>query len=143
MRQQQDHDLTSGSTPQLRVLVVDDNALFRTHLTRWLAHLTPMDVVGQASSGRDAVELAVQLRPDVILMDTSMMPMNGFEAVRQIKQAQVRSRIVLMATNRREEYAEEFIFFSDGFLQKDEIFTELIPLLAGMFPYCRLSESLK
>jgi len=118
----------------IRLLLVDDNPLFRGHLERWLNRRTTINVIGLADSGREAVLLSTQLCPDVVLMDTGMAPMSGFEAAKQIRHAQIPSRIVLMATNRREEYAEEFNFYCDGFLQKDQLLTELIPLLTGLFP---------
>lgn len=123
------------SAASLRLLLVDDNLLFRGHLERWLDRRTIIHVVGLADSGREAVLLSTQLRPDVVLMDTGMAPMSGFEAAKQIRHAQIPSRIVLMATNRREEYAEEFNFYCDGFLEKDQLLTELIPLLTALFPY--------
>ena len=117
------------------MLLVDDNPLFLVHLARWLSRQMTIDIVGQAHSGREGVLLSEQLRPDVILMDTGMMPMNGFDTLKQIKHARVSSRIVLMSTNRLEEYSEEFILCSDGFVQKDELFSQLFPLLARLFPY--------
>lgn len=120
--------------PPIRLLVVDDNEVFLTHLVRWLSRRSGIEVAGQAGSGREGVVMAERLRPDLVLMDTNMAPMNGFEAVKQIKRARIRSRIVLMSSSRIEEYCEEFVFYADGFLQKDDVFAELMPLLANLFP---------
>ena len=138
MRQEPSSISAPRSTLSLRMLLVDDNPLFLVHLARWLSRQMTIDIVGQAHSGREGVLLSEQLRPDVILMDTGMMPMNGFDTLKQIKHARVSSRIVLMSTNRLEEYSEEFILCSDGFVQKDELFSQLFPLLARLFPYHRL-----
>ena len=135
MRQDPSSISAPRSTLSLRMLLVDDNPLFLVHLARWLSRQMTIDIVGQAHSGREGVLLSEQLRPDVILMDTGMMPMNGFDVLKQIKHARVSSRIVLISTNRLEEYSEEFILCSDGFVQKDELFGQLFPLLARLFPY--------
>jgi DNA-binding NarL/FixJ family response regulator len=68
----------------IRVLVVDDQELVRTGFAMILAHQPDFDVVGEASDGASAVELARTLRPDVVLMDLRMPVMDGVEATRRI-----------------------------------------------------------
>ena len=67
-----------------RVLVVDDNGLFRDGLVGLLGRLTDIDVVGAAGSGEEALRRAPVLRPDVVLMDINMPGMGGVEATRQL-----------------------------------------------------------
>ncbi|CAG0977118.1 partial Response regulator GacA, partial [Anaerolineae bacterium] len=68
----------------IRVLIVDDHTLFRDGLRALLASIPDIDVVGEAASGADALRLARELQPEVILMDIQMPDLNGIEATRQI-----------------------------------------------------------
>ena len=69
---------------KITVLLAEDHAVVRQGLTTLLLTEGSFEVVGQAQTGRDAVRLAAQLRPDVILMDIAMPVLNGIEATRQI-----------------------------------------------------------
>ncbi|WP_344941739.1 response regulator transcription factor [Sphaerisporangium flaviroseum] len=68
----------------LRVLVVDDHPMFRYGLVRLLDSYPDLETAGQASNGREAVELAVELQPDVVVMDLNMPELDGVEATRRI-----------------------------------------------------------
>ena len=70
-----------------RVLIADDHTLFRDGLRVLLASIPEIEVVGEAASGREALKLAVEHQPDVILMDIQMPDLNGIEATRQILHA--------------------------------------------------------
>ena len=80
----------------LRVLVVDDVAEVRRELCRLLPLLAPVEVVGEAANGLDALQLAVALAPDTIVMDLEMPILDGYEAARRIKQAQPGCRVVAL-----------------------------------------------
>ena len=69
---------------QIRVLVVDDIPETRDHLTKLLGFESDIDVVGAAASGREALEMAVRLSPDVVLMDINMPDMDGITATEQL-----------------------------------------------------------
>jgi DNA-binding NarL/FixJ family response regulator len=71
----------------LRILVADDHPLFRDGLRALLASVDDANVVGEASTGREAVELTLDLQPDVVLMDLHMPKVNGIEATRQVVEA--------------------------------------------------------
>ncbi len=68
----------------IKVLLVDDHEMVRLGVSAYLSAQPDMEVVGEAESGEKGVELALQLRPDIILMDLVMEPMDGIEATKQI-----------------------------------------------------------
>lgn len=89
--------------PELRILVVDDHALFREGLTSLLEAEDDIEVVGQASSGAQAITLASELQPDIILMDIRMDGLNGIEATRRILEAQPDTRIIMLTMVERDD----------------------------------------
>ncbi len=80
----------------VRVLVVDDHALFAEALMLTLGIDRRIEVVGSASSGAEAVSLAAALRPDVVLMDVHMPSMDGIEATRRVRNVSPGSRVVMV-----------------------------------------------
>lgn len=80
----------------LRVLVADDHALFRHGVANLLAAEVGFEVVGEAVDGRQALEMALELMPDVVLMDVSMPVMDGLEATRRIKAEVPAVRVVIL-----------------------------------------------
>lgn len=81
-----------------RVLIADDQTLFRTGLTSLLSADERVDVVGQAIDGNDAVKQATKLKPDVVLMDIKMPNMDGIEATRQIVESMPGTKILILTT---------------------------------------------
>lgn len=75
------------SGESLRILLVDDHPLVRNGLRALLSSVPAMSVVGEAANGREAITQALELQPDIILMDLHMPELNGVEATRQIVQA--------------------------------------------------------
>ena len=92
---------TSGG--KIRILLADDHSVMREGLARLLSQETDFEVVGQASDGQEAVALAANLLPDVILMDISMPRMNGIEATRMIHQQHPDIRIIGLSLYQAEE----------------------------------------
>ena len=89
----------------VRVLVVDDHALFAEALMLTLGIDDRIEVVGSASSGAEAVSLAEALRPDVVLMDVHMPSMDGIEATRRVRNVSPGSRVVMVTAARSPEVA--------------------------------------
>lgn len=80
----------------IRVLVVDDHELVRSGITRMLADNPDIDVIGQASSGEDAIEFVRAVRPDIVLMDIRMPGIGGLEATRRILRIDDTIRVIVV-----------------------------------------------
>jgi pilus assembly protein CpaE len=89
---------------QIRVLVVDDIPETRDHLTKLLGFETDIDVVGAAASGREALEMAARLSPDVILMDINMPDMDGIAATEQLSSSVPGAAVVMMSVQGEADY---------------------------------------
>ncbi len=88
---------------RVRVLVVDDHALFRQGLISLLREMPDVEVVGEAADGAQALQLMRSLSPDVVLLDVNMPGMDGVEVVERARQQGVTSRIVMLTISREEE----------------------------------------
>jgi len=101
-------------------MIVDDHSLIREGLRRLLELEKDIDVTGQASNGREAVEMALSLKPDVILMDINMPIKNGLEAIKELRAINCRSRIVMITIHGHQEYLLEAIRLgAAGYVMKD------------------------
>ena len=119
----------SARLSHLRVLLVDDQELFRTGLRNLLA-ARGIQVVGEASSGRQALELAAKLRPDLVLMDLNMPEMNGLEATRTLREQNPAAQVVILTVNdQADTLAEALRAGAAGYLLKDLRARELFDLL--------------
>jgi two-component system response regulator NreC len=91
------------------VLLVDDHEIVRAGLRSLLERQAHIEIVGEASSGAEAVELAVQLEPDVVLMDVSMPDMDGVEATRKIKEQAPEINVLALTVHEEEAYFFEML----------------------------------
>jgi DNA-binding NarL/FixJ family response regulator len=113
----------------IRVGVVDDQALVRSGFAVLLRSADGIEVVGEGSDGREAVELARRTRPDVMLMDIRMPEMDGLEATRRITsdEATASTRVLILTTFDLDEYVFEALRAgASGFLLKDTLPDELL-----------------
>jgi DNA-binding NarL/FixJ family response regulator len=106
-------------TKTIRLMLADDHRMLREGLRRSMAD-QGFDVVGEARDGEEAVRLAEDLQPDVILMDVTMPEMDGVEATRQIKQDRTDVRIVMLTMHADQEVLASAIRAgASGYLVKD------------------------
>ncbi len=111
----------------IRILVVDDHELVRRGICNLLSLEDDLHVVGQASSGYEAIRKAEEYQPDVVLLDISIPELNGLMAAPLIKKFAPRTEI-LMVTNHDNPFfvREAFVVGARGFLIKSDIAQELI-----------------
>ena len=103
----------------ISVLLVEDHTVVREGIKAMLETDAEIRVTGQAENGREAVELAQRLRPDVIVMDIAMPVLNGLEATRQILKATPTKRIVLLSAHSNQAYIDRAIELgAKGYLLK-------------------------
>lgn len=93
----------------IRLLLADDHEMVRAGLRTLLARHPEVEVVGEAGSGEEAVALAMQLRPDVVLMDITMPDMDGVEATRRIKAAAPEVNVLALTIHEEEAYFFEML----------------------------------
>ena len=111
----------------LRVLIADDHRLFAEALEAILAADERIEVVGQASDGSEAVELARRLGPDLVLMDVSMPVLDGFEATREIRAETEDTRVLMLTgSNSRADVDRSREAGASGYVTKDRIASELV-----------------
>ena len=117
-----------GEIPAVtRVLVVDDQPLVRSGFRMVLEERADLELVGEAADGVEALELARELDPDVILMDVRMPNLDGVEATRQLVESGTRARILVLTTFDLDEYVYAAIRAgASGFLLKDVEPAELV-----------------
>lgn len=115
---------------KITVLLAEDHAVVRQGLRTLLETESHCEVVGQAQTGREAVDMAAALRPDVILMDIAMPELNGLAATRQILAHNPRARVLILSAYSDDEYVERTTAVGAvGFLEKQtsaEILIEAI-----------------
>ena len=110
----------------VNVMLVDDNPSFRNAAEQFVTEVCGVRVIGHANSGEAAVELALRLRPAVVLMDLAMGGINGIEAGRRIKAVDPRIKIVILTLNNGKEYQDlAHSLELDGFISKTD-FTSVI-----------------
>ncbi|HEV8602777.1 MAG TPA: response regulator transcription factor [Gaiellaceae bacterium] len=119
----------------VRVLVADDEPLFVDMVMALLAREERIDVVGAARDGREAVDLAISLAPEVIVMDISMPLLDGIEAARRIREVRSDASIlILTGSSMSAEIDRSRQVGVAAFLTKDRIATQLVDAILDLGP---------
>ena len=110
-----------------RVLLVDDHRIVRDGLRNLLTREPWVEVVGEAADGLTAVDAALRLHPDLVIMDLTLPGLNGFETTRRIAVALPRTRVVILSMHSDHRFVEEaFAAGAAGFVVKEAAFDELV-----------------
>jgi PAS domain S-box-containing protein len=128
--------------PTVRVLLADDHEVVRQGLVSLLSEVNAVEIVGEAANGREAVDLADRLRPDVVIMDVSMPVMSGDEAARQIKKELPQTRIIALSMWDESEVRERmYRAGAEGYVLKTAPSEELLAAIRGPGPDAAPMES--
>lgn len=112
---------------KIKVLIVDDHTIIRRGLRSLLQTEQDIEVIGEAETGRQAVQVAVALKPDVVLMDIAMPLLNGLEATRQITKQAPACRVLILSSYNDDEYVHELTEAGGaGYLLKQADFTDIV-----------------
>ncbi len=111
----------------MKILLVDDHQMFRDGLKLLVEREKDMETVGEAGSGREAVEQVQKLKPDVVVMDISMSEMDGIEATREITAAHPEVLIIALSVHSEKVFVSEMLHAgAKGYLPKNAASDELI-----------------
>ena len=119
---------------KIKVLLVDDSEQFLQSATAFLSQCPSVEVIGTATSGKDAIKKVQELSPDLVLMDIAMPGMNGIEATQRIKAKPGGPKIIILTIHDDAEYRSAVKDAgADGFVRKSNLLTHLLPLLDTLF----------
>jgi two-component system invasion response regulator UvrY len=111
----------------ITVLIADDNFHIRESLQILLEPLEHISLVGQASNGEEAIALAAELNPDIILMDINMSPVNGFEATRKIIKQNPAVKIIGLSLHKEVSYCRNMLRLgAKGYVTKSSPYRDII-----------------
>lgn len=110
----------------IRIILADDHAIFREGLRALLEDQQNMEVLAEAENGREAVRLARELSPDLVVMDVTMPGLNGVEATRQITSSSSKIKVIALSMHPdQRRVAEMLAAGASGYLLKNSAFEEL------------------
>lgn len=111
----------------IRILIADDHTIVRQGLARLLEEQSDLKVVGEATNGQTAVDQALALKPDVVIMDIAMPRMNGIEAAKRIRKQLPKTKILILSMYSHEHYIHELLETGvSGYLLKDSSGRDII-----------------
>src|SRR5215831_2482989 len=112
------------------ILIVDDNTQFRALLREIVAEEPDLHVVGEAADGAEAIRLAQELRPDIMLLDLSMPRVSGLEVLRWSKAEYPESKVIIVTVHTEDAYRQAAeASGADAFLLKRTFGTDLLPTI--------------
>ena len=114
-------------TKRIRILLADDHALFRAGMKALLEHEAQFEIVGEASTGDEAVDQVRALKPDLVVMDLSMPGSNGLEATRRIAALGFDTKVLVLTVHAEEEYLVPVVEAgASGYLTKTSADKDLV-----------------
>ena len=117
----------------MRVLIADDHTMVRESLVGVLQTAGDIQVVAQAADGVEAVEKALQTRPDVVIADLSMPRLKGLEVVRRLREALPQTKVLVLTMHGEDEYVLQAVRAgASGYLVKDSAASELLSALRSL-----------
>jgi NarL family two-component system response regulator LiaR len=126
--------MTDTLQPLIKILLVDDHSVVRQGLRAFLELLGDIQIVGEASGGAEAVDLAIQLSPDIVLMDLVMPGMNGIEATRQICTRCPATKVIALTSFLADEHIYPALAAgASGYLLKDVTPGELVKAIRTVY----------
>lgn len=121
------------SAVAFRILVADDHEVVRRGLCALLQNQPDWEICGEATNGREAVEKAVKLNPDVVILDVGMPNLNGLEATRQIVKAKPQIRILILTLHDSDQLVQEVLNAgARGFLLKSDAARDLVTAVEAL-----------
>lgn len=112
---------------KITILLADDHSVVRQGFRRILESQQDMEIVGEAANGREALERASSLKPDIVVMDVAMPELNGIEATRRLSAASPRTRVLALSMHKDSVYVREILRAgARGYLLKDAIDADLL-----------------
>ena len=118
---------------KIRVVIVDDHSLVREGITALLKFYEDVEVIGEAADGREAIDIATKLNPDVMLMDIAMPGLGGLEATVEIKKRNPDIKILVLSQYDDREYVSRFLKANvSGYILKRAVGGELITAIRAV-----------
>ena len=119
---------------KIRLLVVDDHPVVRAGLRTLLAAQPDMVIAGEAEDGAEAVKCALELRPDVVVMDITMRAVSGLEATKQIRKQLALTKVLVLTMHDDEEYLRQMLEAgATGYVLKQAVDTELAVAIRAVY----------
>ena len=119
---------------KIKVLLAEDHVIVREGTRELIQHEPDMEVIGEASDGEEAIELADKLRPDVVIMDIAMPKLNGIEATKRIKALRPTTAVLILTAYDNDQYIFALVEAgAAGYLLKNERGRELIDAVRAVY----------
>lgn len=116
----------------MRLVLADDHEIVRAGLCKLIESNPDMKVVGEASTGRQAIELVRTQNPDVVIMDVSMPDLNGLEAARQIRRDFSGTRVIILTMHHKSQYIKDLLKAGiSGYVLKQDIVSDLMAAIVA------------
>jgi len=119
--------------PDIRVLIVDDHPVVRTGIRNMLDPAMGISVIGEASTGAEAMEMIKSLQPDVVLLDMKLPDMSGIDVIKYIYEAKSTSRVLGLSSYDDREFISQLLNYgASGYLLKEEVPEYIIEAVRGV-----------